>query len=52
MDEEIVLDRGHTNVMKLDEDEQAIMDEIQISERRAQHVPLPSGNVFSPPEQT
>ena len=52
MDEEIVLDRGHTNVMKLDEDEQAIMDEIQISAPRAQRVPRPSRNVFNPPPQT
>jgi len=34
MDEEIVLDRGQTNVMKLDADEQALMDEIQISAPR------------------
>ena len=31
MDEEIVIDRGNTSVMKLDADEQAIMDEIEIS---------------------
>ena len=31
MDEEIVIDRGTTNVMKLDADEQALMDEIEIS---------------------
>ena len=31
MDEEIVLDRGNTTVMKLDADEQALMDEIEIS---------------------
>ncbi len=37
MDEEIVLDRGpRTTVMKLDEDEQALMDEIQISVPRPQ----------------
>ena len=31
MDEEIVIDRGNTSVMKLDADEQAVMDEIGIS---------------------
>ncbi len=38
MDEEIILDRGSrtTNVMKLDDDEQALMDEIQISVPRPQ----------------
>lgn len=36
MDEEIVLDRGHTTVMKLDADEQALMDEIHISAPRMQ----------------
>ena len=36
MDEEIVLDRGSTNVMKLDADEQALMDEIEISTSRPQ----------------
>ena len=40
MDEEIVLDRGQTNVMKLDADEQALMDEIQISAPRP--APRPS----------
>ena len=42
MDEEIVLDRGTTNVMKLDADEQALMDEIQISVPRPRPVPRPS----------
>ena len=42
MDEEIVLDRGHTSVMKLDADEQAIMDEIEISVPAPQRVPRPS----------
>ena len=42
MDEEIVLDRGTTNVMKLDADEQALMDEIQISVPRPKPVPRPS----------
>lgn len=31
MDEEIILDRGDTEILKLDENEQALMDEIQIS---------------------
>ena len=38
MDEEIVLDRGSTHVMKLDADEQALMDEIEISIPRSQPV--------------
>jgi hypothetical protein len=42
MDEEIVLDRGNTTVMKLDADEQALMDEIQISVPRPKPVPRPS----------
>src|SRR6056300_313197 len=42
MDEEIVLDRGHTNVMKLDADEQALMDEIEISVPRPNPVPRPT----------
>jgi hypothetical protein len=42
MDEEIVLDRGTTNVMKLDADEQALMDEIQISVPHPKPVPRPS----------
>ena len=36
MDEEIVLDRGNATVMKLDADEQALMDEIHISAPRMQ----------------
>ena len=31
MDEEIILDRGDTEILKLDENEQALMDEIQIA---------------------
>jgi len=50
MDEEIVLDRGHDSVMKLDADEQAIMDEIQISAPAPQRVPRPT--TFKPPPQT
>jgi len=42
MDEEIVLDRGNTNIMKLDADEQAIMDEIEISTPQTQRVPRPT----------
>jgi len=42
MDEEIVLDRGQTTVMKLDADEQALMDEIQISAPRAKTVHRPT----------
>jgi hypothetical protein len=38
MDEEIVIDRGSTHVMKLDADEQALMDEIEISIPRPQPV--------------
>ena len=42
MDEEIVLDRGNTSVMKLDADEQALMDEIEISVPRPKPVNRPS----------
>lgn len=42
MDEEIVLDRGHTTVMKLDADEQALMDEIHISVPRPRPRPRPA----------
>ena len=49
MDEEIVLDRGSTTVMKLDADEQALMDEIQISAPRPKPVPRPTKTVFRPP---
>jgi hypothetical protein len=42
MDEEIVIDRGTTNVMKLDADEQALMDEIEISAPRPQPVKRPA----------
>ena len=41
MDEEIVIDRGNTTVMKLDADEQALMDEIEISTPRPKPVPRP-----------
>jgi hypothetical protein len=49
MDEEIVLDRGSTTVMKLDADEQALMDEIQISAPRPKPVPRPTKTAFRPP---
>lgn len=55
MDEEIVIDRGTTNVMKLDADEQALMDEIEISTSRPQPVrrPVaqPTRKPFSQPPQ-
>jgi hypothetical protein len=51
MDEEIVLDRGTTNVMKLDADEQALMDEIQISVPRPKPVPRPNQHMRQPPPQ-
>ena len=46
MDEEIVLNRGSATVMKLDADEQALMDEIEISTSRPQPVRRPQ-----PPQQ-
>jgi|TARA_B110000503_G_scaffold2413_1_gene3193 hypothetical protein len=52
MDEEIVLDRGNTNIMKLDADEQAIMDEIEISAPRPQRVPRPARPSPNPPLMT
>jgi hypothetical protein len=51
MDEEIVLDRGNTTVMKLDADEQALMDEIEISVPRPRPVPRPSQPMRRPPPQ-
>ena len=48
MDEEIVIDRGQTNVMKLDADEQALMDEIEISAPRPKPVPRPSTPMQDP----
>ena len=50
MDEEIVIDRGTTNVMKLDEDEQALMDEIEISTARPQPVRRPVAGRPPPPQ--
>ena len=51
MDEEIVIDRGTTNVMKLDADEQALMDEIEISSSRPQPVRRPAQSRQPPPSQ-
>ena len=52
MDEEIVLDRGNTTVMKLDADEQALMDEIEISTSRPQPARRPQQpQVRRPPPQ-
>jgi len=42
MDEEIVLDRGTATIMKLDADEQALMDEIHISTPRMQQPRRPA----------
>lgn len=50
MDEEIVIDRGTTNVMKLDADEQALMDEIEISTSRPQPVRHPVSKAPPPPQ--
>lgn len=52
MDEEIVLDRGNTTVMKLDADEQALMDEIEISSSRPQPVRRPVQSRPQPQMQT
>ena len=49
MDEEIVLDRGGTNVMKLDADEQALMDEIVISAPKPKPVPRPTQRPYQAP---
>jgi hypothetical protein len=51
MDEEIILDRGSTTVMKLDADEQALMDEIEISAPRPRPVPRPVHRQPPPPQQ-
>ena len=52
MDEEIVLDRGNTTVMKLDADEQALMDEVEISMPRPKPVPRPTQHAYrSQPQQ-
>lgn len=53
MDDNIILDRGRTTVMKLDADEQALMDEIEISVPRPKPVPRPQKSAFGrpPPQQ-
>ena len=53
MDDNIILDRGRTTVMKLDADEQALMDEIEISVPRPKPVPRPQKSAFGqrPPMQ-
>ena len=52
MDEEIVIDRGSPNIMKLDADEQALMDEIEISVQKPQPVRRPPQQARRPPPQT
>jgi hypothetical protein len=52
IDEEIILDRGNTTVMKLDADEQALMDEIEISAPRPKPVPRPVHRQAPPQQQT
>jgi hypothetical protein len=54
MDDDIILERGRTTVMKLDADEQALMDEIEISVPRPKPVPRPQKSAFGqrpPPMQ-
>ena len=46
MDGDIILDRGHTTVMKLDADEQALMDEIEISVPQPRPVQRPQKSAF------
>ena len=54
MDGEIILNRGDTNVMKLDDNEQALMNEIEIEIPRPQPVkkqmPKPMKTQFTPPQ--
>ena len=54
MDGEIILNRGDTNVMKLDDSEQALMNEIEIDIPRPQPVkkqmPKPMKTQFTPPQ--
>ena len=50
MDEEIIIDRGTTTVMKLDADEQALMDEIEISTSHRQPVRRPVVSRPLPPQ--
>lgn len=49
MDGEIVLDRGETTVMKLDDGEQRLMDEIQISTPQPRRVPRPKPTPYTRP---
>jgi|SRR6056300_444630 len=50
MDEEIILDRGDTEILKLDENEQALMDEIQIAPpSRPRPRPRPAHAAAAPP---
>ena len=53
MDGEIILDRGDSNIMKLDENEQAMMDEIQLDFPRPQTMsrsrPPPGARAPPPP---
>jgi len=49
MDGEIVLDRGETTVMKLDDGEQQLMDEIQISVPQPRRVPRPKPTPYTRP---
>ena len=53
MDDNIILDRGRTSVMKLDADEQALMDEIEISVPRPKPVQRPQKTSYGarPPVQ-
>ena len=54
MDGEIILNRNHTNVMKLDDNEQALMNEIEIEIPRPQPVkkqmPKTMKTQFTPPQ--
>ena len=51
MDGEIVLDRSHGHVMKLDDNEQALMDEIEIEVPRPRPARLaPKPSVYRPPQ--
>lgn len=49
MDGEIVLDRGETTIMKLDDGEQRLMDEIQISAPQPRRVPRPKPTPYTRP---
>lgn len=49
MDGEIILDRGDSNIMKLDENEQAMMDEIQLDYPKPQTMSRGRGGPIRPP---